>query len=167
MNLADSDSLRPVLGPTGNTARSVDLRKPTAKLEKPVEIIQSKGKNSPALSPPQRDSKLMPCVLRKQQGGRKVFSSNLSMNASCSSDASSDSSHSRASTGRIARRSVPNLRRQSAPRIGRTGGGNVEASEAMESSRNDSLAKKRCAWVTSNTGICCICLLLFCSLYDY
>ncbi|KAL1814499.1 hypothetical protein ACET3Z_017073 [Daucus carota] len=160
MNLAESESLRPVLGPAGNTARSVaEARKPVAKQptrmdkKSPTlsEISEVKGKKSPTLSP---DSKLMPSILRKQRGGDKVFRPSLSMNASCSSDASTDSCRSRASTGRIVRRSVPNLRRQSAPRVGGSEGGNVDALEAVESSFDGSLMKKRCAWVTPNSDPC-------------
>lgn len=135
MNLPDSDPLRPVLAPAGNTtAKPLDSRK---------QLL--KAKKSPTLSPVARDSsKLMPSILRKQQrlGSDKVFKCSVSMNASCSSDASSDSTSSRASTGRILRRSVPNLRRLSAPKLD---GGNVEVER--------SLAKKRCAWVTSNAGM--------------
>nr|XP_017228941.1 PREDICTED: uncharacterized protein LOC108192228 [Daucus carota subsp. sativus] len=161
MNLAESESLRPVLGPAGNTARSVtESRKPVTKqptrMDKKSltlsEISEVRGKKSPTLS---SDSKLMPSIPRKQRGGDKVFRPSLSMNASCSSDASTDSCQSRASTGRIVRRSVPNLRRQSAPRIGGGEGGNVDALEAVESSFDGSLMKKRCAWVTPN-----ICVLI-------
>ncbi|KAL8123104.1 uncharacterized protein LOC141717462 [Apium graveolens] len=135
MNLPDSDPnpLRPVLAPAGNTT-------------KPVTKQLLKGKKSPTLSPAARDSKLMPSILRKQQrlgGGDKVFKCSVSMNASCSSDASSDSTTSRASTGRILRRSVPNLRRLSAPKLD---GGNVEGLGVE--------TKKRCAWVTSNADPC-------------
>ncbi|KAL8099099.1 uncharacterized protein LOC141684485 [Apium graveolens] len=154
MNLSDSES-RPVLGPAGNKTRSVELRKPVSKPKNntKMEIVgEIKGKKSPAFS---GNGKVMNGVSNKEQE-RKVFRSNFSMNASCSSDNSSDSSHSRASTGRIVRKSVPILRKQSVSKVqkvvrdGSTGGevGPVAGvGEVVD-------AKKRCAWVTPNTDPC-------------
>ncbi|WOH05506.1 hypothetical protein DCAR_0624923 [Daucus carota subsp. sativus] len=155
MNLADSES-RPVLGPAGNKSRPVELRKPVAKPKSntKMEVVSGevKGKKSPTLSGAIPNGKLMNCVVKKEQE-RRVFRSNLSMNASCSSDNSSDSSHSRASTGRITRKSVPILRKQSVTKaqkgVGSDGSVNGElgTGELVD-------AKKRCAWVTPNTDPC-------------
>ncbi|KAK1360076.1 GuaA [Heracleum sosnowskyi] len=155
MNLAESES-RPVLGPAGNKTRSLESRKPVSKPKsntKMESVGEIKGKKSPALSGMNPNGKLMNCVSKKEQE-RKVFRSNLSMNASCSSDNSSDSSHSRASTGRIVRKSVPILRKQSVVKVqkvvsdGSTGGEvGPGAGEVVD-------AKKRCAWVTPNTDPC-------------
>lgn len=151
MNLADSES-RPVLGPAGNKTRSVELRKPVSKPKSynKMEIVgEIKGKKSPALS---GNGKLMNCVSNKEQE-RKVFRSNLSMNASCSSDNSSDSSHSRASTGRFVRKSVPILRKQSVSKVQKVVSDGGTGGEVGPGTGEVADAKKRCAWVTPNTGM--------------
>lgn len=89
----------------------------------------------------------------------KLLRSNSSMNASCSSDASSDSTQSRASTGRISRRSAPTLTRTKhyVSRIEK-----VVVSDHSEQQDGDDV-KRRCAWVTPNTGE----LLTYTSYPDY
>lgn len=152
---------RPVLGPAGNNnkARSVvELRKPVTKLKNnKVEKLPHEIK-SPTLP------LTVPSVMRKQQE-HHVFKSNLSMNASCSSDASSDSSHStRASTGRSrsrsrsSRHSIPVLRRKQQSTAKAE---NVEVNDEVSASPDSSFAKKRCAWVTPNTGILHFALAVF------
>lgn len=170
MNLAESES-RPVLGPAGNKTRSVELRKAVSKPKNnnKMEIVSGeiKGKKSPAMPVVTNpNAKLMNSVVRKEQE-RKVFKSNLSMNASCSSDNSSDSSHSRASTGRIVRKSVPILRKQSVTKVQKvvsdgSAGGEVGPGELVD-------AKKRCAWVTPNTGMLqnIVLMLLICMYMIY
>lgn len=81
----------------------------------------------------------------------KLLRSNSSMNASCSSDASSDSTQSRASTGRISRRSAPTLTRTKyyVSRIDKV----VVVSDRCEHKDGDDV-KRRCAWVTPNTDPC-------------
>ncbi|KVH99019.1 uncharacterized protein LOC112514941 isoform X1 [Cynara cardunculus var. scolymus] len=185
MDCADSES-RPVLGPAGNKTRSVvELRKPAAKPKSkvgkpgevkkspsPVTVIANSALHSKAITPPP------PSILRQKDS--KLLKSNLPMNASCSSDASSDSSHSRASTGKISRRSVtptPFRGKQSA--VSRTGKlenalktvsktGKVESfprgeklenvvvetDSSLEASSDASPGRKRCAWVTANTDPC-------------
>lgn len=160
MNVADSDS-RPVLGPTGNKARTVETRKPGVKplkkLEKPRQEVESKDKRVP-LSPPQCVT--VPSVLRQQDRHQAIL--NLSMNASCSSDASSDSFNSRASSARGTRQRGPNLRRKQCSTV-------KGADKAVEKVGVESVAvvadtvgclesKKRCAWVTPNTGTCTLSL---------
>lgn len=153
MNVADSDS-RPVLGPTGNKARTVETRKPGVKqplkkLEKPREEAESRDKRVP-LSPPQCVT--VPSVLRQQDRHQAML--NMSMNASCSSDASTDSFNSRASSARGTRQRGPNLRRKSSSTVKR-------AEKGVESAVATGMAdivgclepKKRCAWVTPNSGI--------------
>lgn len=157
MNVADSDS-RPVLGPTGNKARTVETRKsgvkPLKKLEKPHQEAESKDKRVP-LSPPQCVT-TVPSVLRQQDRHQAILT--LSMNASCSSDASSDSFNSRASSARGTRQRGPNLRRKSSSTV-------KKAEKALEKVGAESVVavantvgclepKKRCAWVTSNTDPC-------------
>ncbi|KAL3511972.1 hypothetical protein ACH5RR_024689 [Cinchona calisaya] len=169
MNQAESE-VRPVLGPAGNKARSaLEQRKPVSKPKVTVNKMQeSDEKKSPATvtaekdlspSPKKRVGGTAATILSQQRQEVKSFlmRSNLSMNASCSSDASTDSSRSRASTGRISRRSVTPIRRkqQCGPKIEKVEklekvGSEVE-NVAVVGLADDSVAKKRCAWVTPNT----------------
>ncbi|XP_021776143.1 uncharacterized protein LOC110739967 isoform X2 [Chenopodium quinoa] len=158
-NLADFEQ-RPVLVPAGNKARTVvEARKPTTKPQRksdssPETETKSKEKrlaqNPPTLSPPMRNLSA-PSILRH---GNQLLRGNSSLNASCSSDASSDSSHSRASTGRISRSSAPLMRRKlgGASNMG-LGASKVEkvVVDNGAAPEVDGLGKKRCAWVTSNT----------------
>lgn len=185
MNQAESE-IRPVLGPAGNKARSaLEQRKLASKPKVSVNKMQeTEEKKSPATVTAEKDLSPSPkkkvggtaaTIMRQQKQEVKSFltRSNLSMNASCSSDASSDSSHSRASTGRISRRSVTPIRRkpQCGPKIEKVEklekvGSEVE-SLAVVGLADDSVAKKRCAWVTPNTGIffALFFFLNFCEFY--
>lgn len=138
-----------MLGPAGNQARSVELRKP---IVKPKSVDTQK--------PPEAKGNMSPEKIRSPVGSRENAGSaasilrqrqpNLSMNASCSSDASTESSHSRASTGRISRRSAnseTNLKRK--PQCSSRG----VKFESDDGSLDGSLVKERCTWVTSNTGM--------------
>lgn len=169
----DVSESRPVLGPAGNKTRSVtELRKPVAKCRSkvgkqeevkkslsspmPVSVSVNLSVNCKGITPRQKDCKVL-----------KVLKSNLSMNASCSSDASSDSSHSRMSVGRLSRRSVRTGKVENGVRTGAKVGkgesclrgekfenGGVETDSCSEVSSVDGLSgRKRCAWVTANTGI--------------
>ncbi|KAK4413998.1 DNA-3-methyladenine glycosylase 1 [Sesamum alatum] len=169
MNFTEPED-RPVLGPAGNKARSVELRKPILK-PKSDKTRQSpeadKGKKSPAASrsPEMTTEKIpSPVGFRRNVGSAASIlrqrQPNLSLNASCSSDASTDSSHSRASTGRIGRRtgiSTPPLRKkqQCSPKGERIekmeGNGKSVGGESEGVGFDGSSVKKRCAWVTSNT----------------
>ncbi|KAE8664278.1 26S proteasome non-ATPase regulatory subunit 9-like [Hibiscus syriacus] len=149
MNAADFKA-RPVLGPAGNKASSLIARKPASKplkkIEKsPAEASLSEEKNG--LPSPKVDSfPKIPFLFRHEQ----LLHSNLSLNASCSSDASTDSFNSRASTGGSRRFILSNSvgpRRKpylSSPRSDVSKGG-------LDSSSNGSHQRKRCAWVTPNT----------------
>ncbi|XP_019181964.1 PREDICTED: uncharacterized protein LOC109177113 isoform X1 [Ipomoea nil] len=173
VNHAESE-VRPVLGPAGNKARSLELRKPAEKLksnkvEKSPESDGGKKKSSviPAAAAEGGDQLSKPrfqvatskkcgsvgSVLRRQQEQRSfLMRSNLSMNASCSSDASSESSQSQASTGNISLDSVTprsSRRRQCGPKTAEKAGSEVES--LSMSSDDFPLVKKRCAWVTTNT----------------
>ncbi|GFS34836.1 DNA glycosylase superfamily protein [Actinidia rufa] len=113
-NVADSE-FRSVPEPVGNKAERLvstrkSLTKPLRKMDKSLveEVMGLDEKNglpsSAIVEPltPQLHSVSIPSVLRR----------NLSLNASCSSDASSDSFHSRASTGRIYRTNSTAVRRR-------------------------------------------------------
>ncbi|MBA0633005.1 hypothetical protein Godav_001663 [Gossypium davidsonii] len=153
MNAPDSEA-RPVLGPAGNKAGSLSARKPASKplrkVEKsPVEVTATEDKKSLPSSivsslSPKKHSVSVPSVLRRHE---KLLHSNLSLNASCSSDASTDSFHSRASTGRLIRSNSVGSRRKpyaSKPR-------SFVSDSGSDSPSDGSHQKKRCAWVTPNT----------------
>ncbi|KAJ8477618.1 hypothetical protein OPV22_021345 [Ensete ventricosum] len=160
LNVSDSEA-RPVLVPGGNKARSMaTVRKPASKppsKTESTEIVAAEGKkkaSSPSAALPHfRSSFSAPSVIRRHE---ILLQSNLSLNASCSSDASTDSFCSRTSTGKIGRTSLTSKRRQSTPRIGKT-------LDKAEKNVSDDLAvpppevvqgKRKCAWVTPNTEPC-------------
>ncbi|XP_071901644.1 uncharacterized protein [Coffea arabica] len=172
MNHAESE-VRPVLGPAGNKTRSaLELRKPVSKpkISSVNKMQEGEDKKSPATVTMEKDLSPSPkkkfggasaAIMSQQQQRQEVKSflmrSNLSMNASCSSDASTDSSQSRASTGKISRRSLtptPIRRKQQhcGPKVEKLEkvGSEVD-SVAIVGLADDSVAKKRCAWVTPNT----------------
>ncbi|KAF9662746.1 hypothetical protein SADUNF_Sadunf18G0086300 [Salix dunnii] len=159
MNVADPVA-RPVLGPTGNNkAGPLSERKPASKQSRKVENSPEEvklGEEKKALIvpavctlSPKSHSLNISSVLRRHE---LLLHSNLSLNASCSSDASTDSFHSRASTGRLTRCNSAGARRKqygSRPRSFVSEGG-------LESppSPDDSQSKKSCTWVTPNTDPC-------------
>ncbi|XP_043699374.1 uncharacterized protein LOC122650124 [Telopea speciosissima] len=155
MNVADSE-VRPVLGPAGNKTRSTITRKPATKplrkVEKTPEVtVEEKTVPSPpsAASPPKLHSVNVPLVLRRQE---QLLHSNLSLNASCSSDASSDSFVSRASTGRVTRiGSTASRRKQFASKPVK-----IVPDVFTVPPLDIVQGKKRCAWVTPNTEPCYI-----------
>jgi DNA-3-methyladenine glycosylase I len=88
-------------------------------------------------------------ILRRHE---QNLNSNLSLNASFSSDASMDSFHSRASTGRLIRSYSVGSRSKSYPSKPRS----VVSEGALDSPPNGSETKKRCTWVTPNSDPCYI-----------
>ncbi|XP_059635660.1 uncharacterized protein LOC132277836 [Cornus florida] len=158
MNVADSEG-RPVLGPAGNKAqRSMTahrlVTKPLRKMEKSLEEVMEVAEEKNALPSSTVDASLspplhsvrVPSVLRRQE---QLLHSNFSLNASCSSDASSDSFQSRASTGRIYRTNSMSRRRH----LGSNS--KIVAPDAVSEPLPDTLQpNKRCAWVTPNTDRC-------------
>lgn len=154
INVADSEA-RPVLGPAGNGNKTGSLiaRKPGAKPMRQVEksageqlaADNNAHKASMVTISPKLRSVNVPSVLRRHE---QFLHSNLSLNASCSSDASTDSFHSRASTGRLTRSNSVGSRRKpcaSKPR-------SVTSDGSLESTPDGLQTKKRCAWLTSNAG---------------
>lgn len=154
MNVADAEA-RPVLVPAGNKTGLLVTRKPASKplrkVEKVGEVAVAAGdKAAPpaatvASSPPSCLS--IPKPLRRQE---QLLRLNMSLNGSCSSDASSDSMQSRASTGRIMRKNYMRRRKQCVSRPEKVGW-----DSASVSSQESIQTKKRCAWVTPNTGKHC------------
>ncbi|KAG8495337.1 hypothetical protein CXB51_013050 [Gossypium anomalum] len=153
MNVTDSEA-RPVLGPAGNKAGSLSARKPASKPSKKVEkssvevtvVEEKKALPSSTVNSlsPKTHSLSVPSVLCRHE---RLLHSSLSLNASCSSDASTDSFQSRASTGRLNRCGSLGSRRKphaSKPK-------SVVSDDSLDLSSNSSHHKKRCAWVTPNT----------------
>ncbi|KAK7304103.1 hypothetical protein RJT34_15154 [Clitoria ternatea] len=157
MNVADSEA-RPVLGPAGNKTGSLSSRKLVSKQLRKVdkvldEVASFKEKkphqvlSSVVNASPQSHSVSVSSVLRRHE---QLLHSSLSLSASCSSDASTDSFHSRASTGRLTQSySLGNKRKPYVlkPR-------SVVSDGVLESTPDGSSSKKRCAWVTPNTEPC-------------
>ncbi|KAG4942654.1 hypothetical protein JHK85_047300 [Glycine max] len=151
MNVGDSEAARPVFGPAGNKTGSLSSRKtaskPLRKAEKLYNEAKEKKKSyemSSVVASPQSHSA---SVLRRHE---QLLHCNLSLNASCSSDASTDSFHSRASTGRLTRSNSLGCTRKrsvSKPR-------SVASDGVLESPPHGSQSKKRCAWITPNTVGC-------------
>ncbi|XVE71140.1 hypothetical protein DITRI_Ditri10aG0126400 [Diplodiscus trichospermus] len=153
MNVADSEA-RPVLGPAGNTAASLKARKPATKplrkVEKSPAVItvpeEKKALPSSTINSlsPKTHSVSVSSVLRRHE---QLLHSNLSLNASCSSDASTDSFPSRASTGRLIRSNSVGSGRKPYPSKPRS----VVSDSGLDSPPDGSYRKKRCSWVTPNT----------------
>ncbi|XP_027331161.1 uncharacterized protein LOC113846753 isoform X2 [Abrus precatorius] len=156
MNGGESET-RPVLGPAGNKTGSLTLSsrkisKPIVKAEKMRnEVASTKEKKCYEVSlvvgsSPSPQSHSVSVLRRHEQ----LLHSDVSLNASCSSDASTDSFHSRASTGRLTRSNSLGCTRKrsvSKPR-------SVASDGVLESPPHASHSKKRCAWVTPNTEPC-------------
>ncbi|TYG67199.1 hypothetical protein ES288_D05G059200v1 [Gossypium darwinii] len=153
MNVTDSEA-RPVLGPAGNKAGSLSARKPASKPSKKVEkssvevtvVEEKKALPSSTVNSlsPKTHSLSVPSVLRRHE---RLLHSSLSLNASCSSDASTDSFQSRASTGRLSRCGSLGSRRKpyaSKPK-------SLVSDDSLDLSSNSSHHKRRCTWVTPNT----------------
>ncbi|GKV03305.1 hypothetical protein SLEP1_g15631 [Rubroshorea leprosula] len=153
MNVADSEA-RPVLGPAGNKAGSLTAKKPTSKplrkVEKsPMEVTTAEEKKVLPSSTvnslsPKAHSVTVPSVLHRHE---QLLHSNLSLNASCSSDASTDSFNSRASTGRLTRSYSVGSRRKPSVSKSRS----VVSDGGLDSPPDGFQQKKRCAWVTPTT----------------
>jgi len=158
MNVADSEA-RSVLGPTGNNkAGPLSARKPVSKQSRkvdksPEEVKLGEEKKTltvPAVGTlsPKSPSFNISSVLRRHE---LLLHSSLSLNASCSSDASTDSFHSRASTGRLTRSNSAGTRRKQS--VSRSRSFVSEGGLESPPSPDDSQSKKSCAWVTPSTGM--------------
>ncbi|KAH8481846.1 hypothetical protein H0E87_029359 [Populus deltoides] len=159
MNVADSEA-RSVLGPTGNNkAGPLSARKPVSKQSRkvdksPEEVKLGEEKKTltvPAVGTlsPKSPSFNISSVLRRHE---LLLHSSLSLNASCSSDASTDSFHSRASTGRLTRSNSAGTRRKQS--VSRSRSFVSEGGLESPPSPDDSQSKKSCAWVTPSTDPC-------------
>lgn len=158
MNVEDSEA-RPVLGPAGNKARSaatVVARKPASKplrkMERAESLVNEEKQSAPLIadSPPPSPQMSAPAVLKRQE---LLLRSNFSLNASCSSDASTDSFCSRASTGRIGRSGFSSRRKQGVLKPEKVAANleKVLPDGSVVPAMDSLMGKKRCAWVTSNS----------------
>lgn len=148
MSAADSE-VRPVLGPAGNKAGSrKPATKPLRKAEKspPMDVTTTEQKKVIPLSPKARSTTASSVLRRHEQ----LLHSNLSLNASCSSDASTDSLNSRASTGRLIRSNSAGSRRKPSLSKARS----VVSDSGLDLLPDGFQPKKKCAWVTPSTEPC-------------
>lgn len=155
MNVSDSDS-RPVLVPAGNKAQTTDVRKasskPVKKQEENNEVKEEK--NKPSLNSNSQCVLLPKKILKHQDHCHHhdlhhgVF--NLSMNASCSSEASTATTDSSTSSGRLVR-AVKN-KKNGGLKVGIDNVGVSDGNVVVVESCGGLEGKKRCAWITTNTG---------------
>lgn len=118
-----------------------DLASATAALE------EKKPPGVPTLLP----SLSVPAGMRRQE---LLLRSGLSLDASCSSDASTDSFCSRASTGRIGRPTFGARKKKTISQIDPKDVAMLEREIGSASPSDVSSLKRRCAWVTANTDPC-------------
>lgn len=105
----------------------------------------------PAPVPTLLPSLSVPAGMRRQE---LLLRSGLSLDASCSSDASTDSFCSRASTGRIGRPVFGPRKKKTVPQADHKLAAMLEREAGSASPGYASGLKRRCAWVTANTDPC-------------
>uniref|UniRef100_A0A7N0V4J8 DNA-3-methyladenine glycosylase I n=2 Tax=Kalanchoe fedtschenkoi TaxID=63787 RepID=A0A7N0V4J8_KALFE len=141
MNVAESET-RPGLGQNGSKlTRLLASGKQVSKSVRKMDKSPEADKASPSSA-----TKVSSAISNQE----RLLRSNYSMNASCSSDASSDSFHSRASTGRITRSSSGGGSRRNQFYLKSR---SFSGSAYLLVSPADDLSPtiRRCAWVTPNT----------------
>lgn len=155
MNVAEAET-RSTLGTAPKKASPFITHKAVSKSLRKLEIsssghsgsdekISSASPAETVSSSPRKHTLNVASILRRHE---QNLNSNLSLNASFSSDASMDSFHSRASTGRLIRSYSVGSRSKSYPSKPRS----VVSEGALDSPPSGSETKKRCAWVTPNSG---------------
>ncbi|KAL6903653.1 hypothetical protein ACP4OV_004466 [Aristida adscensionis] len=105
----------------------------------------------PAAVPTLLPSLSAPAGMRRQE---LLLRSGLSLDASCSSDASTDSFCSRASTGRIGRPAFGAKKKKSVSQSDYKAVSMLERDGGSASPTDAAGLKRRCAWVTPNTDPC-------------
>ncbi|CAA7046353.1 unnamed protein product [Microthlaspi erraticum] len=149
MNRAESEK-KPTLGTAANkpvpfiTLKTVS--KSLRKLERSISNASPAETVSSSSSQKHNTLNAASALRRHEQ----ILNSNLSMNASFSSDASMESFQSRASTGRLIRSYSVGSRGKSYPAKPRS----VVSDGALDSQPSGPETKKRCAWVTPNSDPC-------------
>lgn len=144
VTVGDSDS-RPVLVPAGNKVCTVK------KVKKPVPETEKKSSEEAVMN---SQCELVTPVASKRQGShRLVGMKSVSMNASCSSDASSTGSSTyssgMSSSGKVASRG---RKKQVGLKVEKVSIDAVAVPVEVDLSVGLE-GKKRCAWVTPNSGI--------------
>ncbi|XP_010453026.1 PREDICTED: uncharacterized protein LOC104735009 [Camelina sativa] len=148
MNVAEAET-RPTLRTSANKSSPFITHKAVSKSLRKLERSSSELSGSDESSSSHKHTLNVASILRRHE---QNLNSNLSLNASFSSDASMDSFHSRASTGRLIRSYSVGSRSKSYPSKPRS----VVSDGALDSPPSGSETKKRCAWVTPNSDPCYI-----------
>ncbi|KAJ1271763.1 hypothetical protein BS78_06G150600 [Paspalum vaginatum] len=137
----------------GSRARSVSAtrgRKPSPRPGRDVAAAAAEEKK-PAAVPTLLPSLSAPAGMRRQE---LLLRSGLSLDASCSSDASTDSFCSRASTGRIGRPTIGAKKKKILSQSDYKAVSMLEREGGLASQTDAAGVKRRCAWVTANTDPC-------------
>jgi DNA-3-methyladenine glycosylase I len=140
----------------GSRMRSVSAtrgRKPSPRPGRDASATAATAEEKkPAAVPTLLPSLSAPAGMRRQE---LLLRSGLSLDASCSSDASTDSFCSRASTGRIGRPAFGAKKKKTVSQTDYKGVSMLDREGGLAYSDADGV-KRRCAWVTANTGACSV-----------
>lgn len=137
----------------GSRTRSVSAtrgRKPSPRPGRDAAAAAAEEKK-PAAVPTLLPSLSVPAGMRRQE---LLLRSGLSLDASCSSDASTDSFCSRASTGRIGRPTFGARKKKTLCQTDHKIVSMLEREVGLASANDVPGLKRRCSWVTANTGAC-------------
>ncbi|CAL5068721.1 unnamed protein product [Urochloa decumbens] len=142
--------------PAGSSrTRSVSAtrgRKPSPRPGRDVATVAAaEEEKKPAGVPTLLPSLSAPAGMRRQE---LLLRSGLSLDASCSSDASTDSFCSRASTGRIGRPAFGAKKKKPLSQTDYKSVSMLERDGGLASQTDAAGVKRRCAWVTANTDPC-------------
>jgi DNA-3-methyladenine glycosylase I len=140
---------------TGGRTRSVSAargRKPSPRPGRDVAAAAgATEEKKPAAVLTLQPSLSAPAGMRRQE---LLLRSGLSLDASCSSDASTDSFCSRASTGRIGRPAFGARKKKALSQTDYKALSMLQRDGGLISQTDAAGVKRRCAWVTANTGAC-------------
>ncbi|TVU15351.1 hypothetical protein EJB05_38869 [Eragrostis curvula] len=135
----------------GSRTRSVSATRGRKPSPRPVrDAAATAEEKKPAAVPTLLPSLSAPAGMRRQE---LLLRSGLSLDASCSSDASTDSFCSRASTGRIGRPAFGARKKKTVSQTDYRGVSMLEREGTLAYTDADGV-KRRCAWVTANTDPC-------------
>ena len=136
----------------GGRTRSVSAtrgRKASPRPGRDAAAAATPEEKKPAAVPTLLPSLSVPAGMRRQE---LLLRSGFSLDASCSSDASTDSFCSRASTGRIGRPVFGPRKKKTVSHTDQKLAAMLEREAGSASPNHASGLKRRCAWVTANTG---------------
>ncbi|OEL29100.1 hypothetical protein BAE44_0009883 [Dichanthelium oligosanthes] len=139
----------------GSRTRSVSATRGRKPSPRPGRDVAAAGaaaeEKKPAGGPTLLPSLSAPAGMRRQE---LLLRSGLSLDASCSSDASTDSFCSRASTGRIGRPAFGARKKKTLSQTDYKAVSMLERDGGFASQIDAAGVKRRCAWVTANTDPC-------------